>query len=275
MPDVSVIIPVYNVEKYLARCLDSVLGQTHRELEVICVNDGSPDGSAAILAGYAARDPRVRVLTQENRGQAAARNRGLEIAAGEWVTFVDSDDWIPRDAVAGFLAAARATGARAAVSDGFYDDRYSGEGERSLRWTVRKPALANLVGRRKLQSSPCNKLYHSSILKNHRFIEGIFFEDWPFVTEVFAEIDAFALVHAPLYVYCKNGNAASTIRSAFTVHKAESYMRGIEHVTGYFRDHPQRKWGMKRVRIAQKMLEKRMRKAGFLAKGFFWGSVGR
>ncbi len=264
MSRVSVIIPVYNVEKYLARCLDSVLGQTCRELEVICVDDGSTDRSPQILADYASRDPRIRVLTRENRGQGAARNAGLDMATGEWVMFVDSDDWIPRDAVAGFLEAACATGVPAAVGADFGDDDFTDDRTRTFRWTVRKPALAKLVGHRKLQSSPCNKLYHSGILRGHRFIEGIFFEDWPFITEVFAEIDAFALVHAPLYVYCKNGDAVSTVRSAFTVHKAASYMHGIEHVRNYFKGHPMEKWGLKRIRIAQKMLEKRMRKAGFL-----------
>ena len=88
----SVIIPVYNAEKYLAECLDSILGQSLRELEVICVDDGSRDGSAAVLKDYAGRDSRVRVIEQENSGAGAARNRGLETAAGEYVLFMDADD---------------------------------------------------------------------------------------------------------------------------------------------------------------------------------------
>ena len=91
---ISVVIPVYNTEKYLPACLDSVLNQTHRDLEVICVNDGSPDGSAAILEEYAARDPRVRVLTQENHGLTAAKAAGTAAASGEWIGFVDSDDTV-------------------------------------------------------------------------------------------------------------------------------------------------------------------------------------
>ena len=90
----SVIIPVYNVEKYLAECLDSVCSQTLKDIEIICIDDGSTDGSAAILDDYARRDPRVRVIRQANAGVGAARNRGLDIATGRYVYFIDSDDWL-------------------------------------------------------------------------------------------------------------------------------------------------------------------------------------
>lgn len=91
---ISIIVPVYNVEKYLPQCLDSVIGQTYQDLEIICVNDGSTDGSLAILEQYAATDDRIKVVSQENQGPSEARNGGLEIAKGEWVMFVDSDDWL-------------------------------------------------------------------------------------------------------------------------------------------------------------------------------------
>ena len=94
---VSVIIPVYNAEPYLRRCLDSVLNSTYRELELILVNDGSTDNSPAICEEYAARDSRVTLISQENRGVSAARNRGLEACRGEWVVFVDADDLISPD----------------------------------------------------------------------------------------------------------------------------------------------------------------------------------
>lgn len=94
-PLLSVIVPVYKVEEWLRPCLDSICNQTYRNLEIICVNDCSPDNSAAILAEYAARDPRIRVINREkNGGISAARNTGLDAATGELITFVDSDDYL-------------------------------------------------------------------------------------------------------------------------------------------------------------------------------------
>lgn len=99
MVKLSVLIAVYNAERYLRECLDSVLSQTMTDLQIICVDDASTDCSLAILKDYAARDPRVEVLSlEENGGAARARNRGLRVAKGEYVCFVDSDDWIAPDA---------------------------------------------------------------------------------------------------------------------------------------------------------------------------------
>lgn len=96
-PLISVIIPVYNVEQYLRRCLDSVVAQTYQNLEIICVDDGSVDHSGKICDQYAARDARIKVIHQENQGLSAARNRGLDAAEGEYIAFVDSDDYILED----------------------------------------------------------------------------------------------------------------------------------------------------------------------------------
>lgn len=98
-PLLSVIVPVYKVEEWLRPCLDSICNQTYRNLEIICVNDRSPDNSAAILAEYAARDPRIRIINREkNGGVAAARNSGLDAATGEFITFVDPDDTVDLNA---------------------------------------------------------------------------------------------------------------------------------------------------------------------------------
>lgn len=98
-PLISVIVPVYNTAAWLRRCLDSICAQTYRNLEILCVNDGSTDNSAEILAEYAARDSRIKVFTQENAGLSAARNTALEHATAEWVLGVDSDDYLAPDAV--------------------------------------------------------------------------------------------------------------------------------------------------------------------------------
>lgn len=93
-PKVSIIVPIYNVEKYLPACLDSLVGQTLREIEIICVDDGSPDNSAAIVQRYMEQDDRIRLIRQENKGLSGARNTGLQYAIGEFVYFMDSDDWL-------------------------------------------------------------------------------------------------------------------------------------------------------------------------------------
>ncbi len=95
----SIIIPVYNVELYLRECLDSVINQTFVDWEAICVNDGSMDGSASILDEYALKDERIVVVAQPNSGTAAARNRGLKVASGDYIFFLDSDDWLESNAL--------------------------------------------------------------------------------------------------------------------------------------------------------------------------------
>lgn len=96
-PKISVIIPIYNVEKYLRRCLDSIVGQTLEELEILCIDDGSTDGSRSILQEYANKDERIQILTQKNAGAGAARNHGMRIAKGKYLSFLDSDDFFEKD----------------------------------------------------------------------------------------------------------------------------------------------------------------------------------
>ena len=106
-PIISIIIPVYNVEKYLQRCLDSIICQTITVWECILINDGSSDNSGKICDEYAQKDDRFKVIHQENAGVSAARNAGLDVARGEWIGFVDSDDWIEKDYIEVLLSKAR------------------------------------------------------------------------------------------------------------------------------------------------------------------------
>ena len=99
MPKFSIIIPVYNVEAYLRDCLNSVLAQTYADWEAICINDGSTDGSLAILQEYASKEPRMHIIDQSNRGLSAARNIGIKAANGDYIFLLDSDDWIVPDAL--------------------------------------------------------------------------------------------------------------------------------------------------------------------------------
>lgn len=101
---ISVIVPVYNTAPWLRRCLDSICAQSYRNLEILCVNDGSTDDSAEILAEYAARDERIKVIEQQNAGVSAARNKATAMALGEWVTYVDSDDWLSPDILASLIS---------------------------------------------------------------------------------------------------------------------------------------------------------------------------
>lgn len=98
-PILSVIIPAFNAERYLARCLDSVLRQTQKDFEAILINDGSSDGTSGICNEYSAKDPRIRYYQQENNGVSSARNLGLDLALGEWIIFLDADDELPPDAL--------------------------------------------------------------------------------------------------------------------------------------------------------------------------------
>ena len=93
-PIISVIVPVYKVENYIRRCLDSLVAQTYRHLEILLVDDGSPDSSGAICEEYAEKDSRIKVIHKENGGLSSARNAALDVATGDYIAFVDSDDWI-------------------------------------------------------------------------------------------------------------------------------------------------------------------------------------
>lgn len=98
-PKISVVLPVYNIEKYLCECLDSLINQTFKDIEIICINDGSTDNSLSILEEYASEDKRFRIINQKNQGQSVARNRGLAVAQGKFITFIDPDDFFELDAL--------------------------------------------------------------------------------------------------------------------------------------------------------------------------------
>lgn len=141
---VSVIIPVYNAEKYLAQCLDSVLSQSLSDMEVICVDDGSSDGSAKIIAGYAAADGRIKKLEQENSGAGSARNAGLAAAEGEYVLFLDADDWFEPDYMESAYQRASETGADICISRGVMFDDASGA-ELPSEWMLRTEYLPGMT----------------------------------------------------------------------------------------------------------------------------------
>lgn len=140
MAQVSVIIPVYNIERHLCQCLDSVAGQTLTELEIICVDDGSTDKSPKILADYANKDSRFQIVTQPNGGPGVARNTGLARAAGEYLIFLDSDDWFEPDFLARMVERAETTGADITICRAVEFDTGTGK-ELPSDWMLKKKYL--------------------------------------------------------------------------------------------------------------------------------------
>ena len=119
-PLVSIVVPVYNVERYIEKCVKSIINQDYKNIEIILVDDGSPDKSGQLLDGLAAQDNRIKVVHQENKGVSAARNAGLRSALGDYVAFVDGDDWIDAGCISYFVGILSQTGADIAVNKNFY-----------------------------------------------------------------------------------------------------------------------------------------------------------
>ncbi|MBR1825090.1 MAG: glycosyltransferase family 2 protein [Alphaproteobacteria bacterium] len=246
---ISVIIPVYNTEKYLERCLQSVLRQTYPYMEVLCVNDGSTDGSADILAHFAAKDSRLKVLTQENKGQSAARNAALKIATGDYVFFVDADDFIHPQTFEVLLNAQQQSGAPVVATIPVKNYDAAPIDVTKLQYRMHKNPLEHILQNEASGSVIWNKLYKRECIQNRPFIEGIYFEDWPWVTCLFADIETYADVPYALYGY--NTENISTMRSNFSVRKIGDYVTGIRAVKAYFAQ-PQRQnlWPMvRKIRI--------------------------
>lgn len=220
-PKVSVIVPVYNVERFLPRCLDSIVGQTFRDLEIICVDDGSPDRSIDILNRYAAQDDRIRVISQENRGLGGARNRGFDAATGEFILYVDSDDWIDPDYCEKLYAAAVGAGADVACCS-IRKIRPSHE-----KWTIRFDRTEEVADvRSKFAVCHCppdfyvmNKLLRREMLLRLelRFREHAYYEDVEYLMRVLGEGGRLVTVPDTAYRYVVNG--ASITKSTQTPKK--------------------------------------------------------
>ena len=250
MPKISVIIPVYNTEKYLPDCISSVLGQTFQDFEVICVNDGSTDNSQSVLQKFRLKDNRIKIFTQENKGQGEARNTGLEHATGEYILFLDSDDTLPDYALSLLLDVAQKTSAPITVSRKFL--KFPKKKHHFLHPVIHKKIFEDFVKDGRIFSSPCNKLYRADILKLHRFIPGICFEDWPFLITLFSQVGFYVTINTPCYIYNKTN--FSTVRSPFTQKKVNSYVTGIWFVYNAFKNRPTLPLAQKRIAVAAKML---------------------
>lgn len=209
MPEISVIVPVYKVEAFLHRCVDSILSQSFADFELILVDDGSPDSCGDICEAYGAQDSRIHVIHQENGGLSAARNTGIdyvmEHSTGKWLAFVDSDDWVHPDFLKTLYSIAQQTGSKISVC-GFFrtegeafpetqdfsvlsltaDDYYCGQihgGETAVAW---------------------NKLYHRSLFENLRYPVGKLHEDEFTTYQAVYKAGNIGATPAALYAYYQN-----------------------------------------------------------------------
>lgn len=208
MTAISVIVPVYKVEKYLSRCIDSILEQTFKDFELILVDDGSPDNCGAICDEYALKDRRICVIHQKNAGVSDARNAGINIAKGEWLAFVDSDDWIHKDYLkilfSGTLKDTDVVFCDRLVTynDTEVDADYS---KASFKSVSLKEIQANRVAR----TYAWGKLYRRTSVADLRYISGavraqdVYFNDFFFDRNM-----KFRITDAKLYYYCMRPDSA-------------------------------------------------------------------
>lgn len=188
-PLVSVIVPVYNVEKFLRKCLDSLINQTYKNLEILVVNDGSTDTSGAICDEYAERDGRIRVFHKKNGGLASSRNHALPHVTGDYISYIDSDDWVDLDlyrrVVAKFAAHPDIDVVYLDYDFVMRDSSYTaplhipnkGISSKTTDDEPRYPELLELYARDMISPSACTKIYRKEILHGLRFVEGLNYED--------------------------------------------------------------------------------------------------
>ncbi len=201
---ISVIIPVYNVETYLCRCVDSVLDQSYRNIEVILVDDGSPDGCPAICDEYARQDDRVRVIHQENAGLSGARNAGIDAAKGAWLAFVDSDDYLAEDFLSRLYEACVSTGSDMSVCRWEYvrGERIPERGTGEIRVYSGREMLANLYTTDGAYYVVAwNKLYRKELFADIRYPLGRIHEDEATTYRIYDKVKRAAYVDASLYGY--------------------------------------------------------------------------
>lgn len=178
-PKISVIVPVYKVEPYLRKCLDSIVSQTYENLEIILVDDGSPDNCGAICDEYATRDERIRVIHQLNRGLSAARNAGLDFATGDYIGFVDSDDWLEADFFSYLIGGVQHWNADIAQCTFSVDSpRFSRKvGYEADACMSRDKAIGELLKNDRMTNNVWNKLFRRYMFGEVRFPEGRIYED--------------------------------------------------------------------------------------------------
>lgn len=210
-PLVSVIVPIYRAERFLSRCLDSLIHQTYDKIEMILVDDGSPDASGSICEEYGQRDVRVRVIHQKNMGVSCARNKGLECAEGQFITFVDADDWLERNHIQNLVHGMR--DCECSIC-GYWIERNGRSVWQAPHVESRlspEAAAEQLLSPAGFQGSVCNKMFLLSILRREgmRFREDItYMEDLLFCSDYFHFCRAVFYTEQPTYHYRQHTESA-------------------------------------------------------------------
>ena len=207
---VSVIIPAYNVENYIPKCLSSLINQSLKDIEIIVIDDGSTDKTPDIIKEYANKDERIKIITQTNQKQGAARNRGLEIARGEYVTFVDADDWIDENYLEELYRAVIDNGVNMAAASMTRDKINKIKPHLTLTTEKVYRGAADIITALDNHYETAGKLYKRELIKDLRFQEGVFFEDGGFTIRAIFVCKTAVTVPGVTYHYVSNPH--STIK---------------------------------------------------------------
>lgn len=212
-PKISVIIPVYKVENYLDRCVKSIISQTYENMEILLVDDGSPDNCPKMCDEYAAIDNRVRVIHKPNGGLSDARNAGIDVATGEYITFVDSDDWISENCIEVLMQIQQKNHTLISVIDTVESDgtkeseRSYSAGYDSKEVYTAEEAMQVIFLQREFNTSAWAKLYHRSIFDGVRFTKGIFYEDLDLIYRLIDKAGKISFSQAGKYYYFQRNDS--------------------------------------------------------------------
>lgn len=243
-PLISVIVPVYKAEPYLERCVNSIRNQTYTNLEIILVDDGSPDRCGEMCDAFLQKDSRIRVFHKENGGQSSARNLGLDHMHGEYVAFVDSDDWIEPDMYEHLFALIKEHDAQIACcgiqndfSDGkktYYNPAYPQDTALCIYDKI--DALRETLNNTRITYSPCDKLYHKSIFRHLRMTVGKIYEDMEILPKCVEQAERVVYDPRPMYHYIMT--AESTIRGTFNPRRFAEAEVALEKAMDYRTRYP-------------------------------------
>lgn len=215
-PLISVIVPVYNVREYLERCIYSIINQTHNNLQIILIDDGSTDGSGHICDEFMRKDSRILSIHQSNAGQSAARNTGLNLVKGDFVAFIDSDDYWDSDMLEYLLSVMTAYECDISVCSvrhvGFPGiDENENTLEKINIFTSYEAVKDTLLGANGLSGSACHALFRAKVIKNMTFMEGHLYEDLEFMVRAMLNANKVAASNTRKYNYCyRENNSSST-----------------------------------------------------------------